>query len=75
MPTLKRFSEYRVLIYIDDHPPPHVHIIRNDGRDCIVEIETLQVIGKLAPREIRDALQWIASERGVLLDEWRRYQT
>jgi hypothetical protein len=75
MPTLQRFSDRRVLMYIGDHPPPHVHVVRNDGRDCIVEIETLLVVGKLATREIRVALEWIASEKQFLLSEWRRYQT
>jgi len=48
MPTLQRFSDSRVLMYLGDHPPPHVHVVLRDGRDCIVEIESLLVIGKLA---------------------------
>ena len=73
MPTLQRFSDCRVLIYLGDHPPPHVHIVKNDGRDAIVEIETLRVIGKLASREIRETLQWIATQKAFLLNEWTRY--
>ncbi len=73
MPTLRRFSESRVLMYLGDHPPPHVHVVLRDGRDCIVEIESLLVIGKLAGREIRDALNWIEDEKTFLLTEWQRY--
>jgi hypothetical protein len=73
MPTLQRFSDCRVLIYLDDHPPPHVHVVKSDGRDAIVEIETLRVIGKLASREMREALQWIATQKAFLLNEWTRY--
>ena len=73
MPTLQRFSDCRVLIYLGDHPPPHVHFVKNDGRDAIVEIETLRVIGKLAGREMRETLQWIATQKAFLLNEWTRY--
>ena len=73
MQTLQRFSDCRVLIYLGDHPPPHVHFVKNDGRDAIVEIETLRVIGKLAGREMRETLQWIATQKAFLLNEWTRY--
>ncbi|MBA3059051.1 MAG: DUF4160 domain-containing protein [Gammaproteobacteria bacterium] len=66
MPTLHGFSESRVLMYLGDHPPPHVHVVLRDGRDCIFEIESLLVIGKLAGREIRDALNWIEDEKTFL---------
>jgi hypothetical protein len=61
-------------MYFGDHPPPHVHVLKGDGRECIVDIESLLVTGKLASREIRDALTWIESEQAFLLNEWRRCQ-
>lgn len=73
MPTLQKFPDCRVLMYIGDHPPPHVHVLKSDGRDCIVEIETLLIVGKVASREIRDALKWIEGERQFLLNQWREY--
>ena len=73
--ALQRFSDCRVLMYLGDHPPPHVHVVLRDGRDCLVEIESLLVVGRLAAREIRAALTWIESERSFLLSEWRRYNT
>jgi Domain of unknown function (DUF4160) len=60
-------------MYLGDHPPPHVHVVLRDRRDCIVEIESLLIIGKLAGREIRDALNWIEAEKTFLLNEWQRY--
>jgi Domain of unknown function (DUF4160) len=61
-------------MYFGDHPPPHVHVLKGDGWECIVDIESLLVTGKLASREIRDALTWIESEQAFLLNEWRRCQ-
>lgn len=60
-------------MYLGDHPPPYVHVVGRDGCDCIVQIESLLVIGKLAGREIRDALNWIEDEKTFLLNEWQRY--
>ena len=73
MQTLQRFFDCRVLMYLGDHPPPPVLVVLRDGRNCIVEIESLLVIGKLAGREIRDALNWIEHEKTFLLNEWQRY--
>lgn len=73
MPTLQRFADCRVVMYIDDHPPPHVHIFLRDGRDCTVDLETMQISGKVVVREVRDALAWMAKESAFLLNEWLRY--
>lgn len=72
MPTLQKLANCRVLMYFGDHPPPHVHVVKDDGRECIVEIDSLRVIGGLALRDIRDALKWIERQREFLWIEWRR---
>ena len=73
MPTLQRFPASRVLMYADDHLLPHVHVRLNDGRECSVDIDTLEIKGRIAAREIRDELVWIAANRALLHGEWRRY--
>ena len=73
MPTLQRFDGCRVLMYPDDHPPPHVHIKLSDGRECTVDIDSFEIKGRVAEREIREAMAWIASNQAQLLYEWRRY--
>lgn len=72
MPTLKRFDHARVLIYLDDHPPPHVHVKLSDGRDCTVDLDGFAIKGRVAAREIREVLTWIEMQRDFLFDEWRR---
>jgi hypothetical protein len=69
LPTLQRLSDCRVLMYLGDHPPPHVHGVLRDGRQTIIEIESMAVIGKLALREIRDAVDWISAHKTFLLNE------
>ena len=72
MATLQRFDSCRVLMYLDDHPPPHVHVKLRDGRDCTIDLESFEIKGRVAEHEIRDALAWIKTEKTNLLIEWRR---
>ncbi len=72
MATLQRFDSCRVLMYLDDHPPPHVHVKLRDGRDCTVDLEGFEIKGRIAEREIRESLDWIKSNQSFLLNEWRR---
>jgi hypothetical protein len=72
MPTLQRFDNARVVMYLDDHPPPHVHVRLRDGRECTVGIDSLEVNGRIVQREIREALVWVEANRVFLHDEWRR---
>ncbi|HHQ68812.1 MAG TPA: DUF4160 domain-containing protein [Halothiobacillaceae bacterium] len=60
-------------MYIEDHPPPHVHVKLCDGRECIVELDSIKIIGRIEGREMREVLDWISAQRDFLHDEWRRY--
>lgn len=48
MPVLQRFDNARVLMHLEDHPPPHVHVKLRDGRECTVELEDLAIKGRVA---------------------------
>lgn len=57
MPVVERFSNCRVRINANDHPPPHFHVLMNDGREAWVIIADLQIVyGKVATREISDVV-------------------
>ena len=66
MSTLQRFDHSRVVMYLDDHPPPHVHVKLRDGRDCTVELDSFAIKGRVAQREIREALAWIRANQAPL---------
>ena len=74
MSTLQRFASSRVVMYLDDHPPPHVHVKLRDGRDCTVDLETFEIKGRIAEREIREALDWIKAHQSELQHQWQRNQ-
>jgi len=31
-------------MYAHDHLPPHFHVGMNDGRECLIEIDTMQFL-------------------------------
>lgn len=72
MPTLKTFSNARVMVYFDDHPPPHVHVKMRDQREVQVDLATLEVKGTIPEREIREVLEWIEANLELLHNEWKR---
>lgn len=73
MPILQRFDNARVLMYLDDHLPPHVHIKLNDGRERTVDIASFVIVGRVTRRDARDVLAWIKASKDFLDDEWLRF--
>lgn len=59
-------------MYLDDHPPPHVHVKLRDGRDCTVDLDNFEIKGRVSEREIREALDWIKNHQAILKDQWQR---
>jgi predicted XRE-type DNA-binding protein len=47
MSTMQRSLASRVLMVTDDHLLPHVHVKWNDGRECTVDIDTLETLPRL----------------------------
>ena len=75
MPVVKRFNNCAVRINFKDHAPPHFHVVMNDGREVWVRIDTLEIIhGKIAQREIAEAMAWAKTEQAFLLAKFEELQ-
>jgi hypothetical protein len=75
VPTVLREANLRVVIYTDDHPPPHVHVFGDGetriallGRDGSAEV--VRIVGA-DRRESRRALDIVREKRDYLLERWR----
>ncbi|MEC3950548.1 DUF4160 domain-containing protein [Sphingobium sp. HWE2-09] len=75
MPTVLRDANLRVVIYTDDHPPPHVHVFGNGetkialfGQDGVADV--VRIVGA-DRRESRRALQIVREKRDYLLERWK----
>ena len=75
MSVIKRFNNCTLRINFKDHAPPHFHIVMNDGREVWIKIATLEIIhGKIAQREIAEALAWAATQQYFLLAKFEELQ-
>jgi len=75
MPIIKRFPQYRLVINERDHNPPHFHVRMNDGREVWVKIDGMEIIhGRVAAREIVDALKWARENRLFLMEKFEELQ-
>ena len=73
MPTILRSEGLRVVIYPNDHPPAHVHVIGPDWEVVInlIGLEVREVIDG-SDRDARRALRLVSDNRVTLLNAWRR---
>ena len=76
MPTILRLQGLRVVIYTNDHWPPHVHVV-GTGREAKFALGTAgqrpSIVSNegLSRRGLTLALIEIDRNRELLLDRWR----
>lgn len=74
MPTVFTEGGFRFMIYLDDHPPAHVHAI---GADCMIRIglEPLEVLSSVGTKanDVRRATAIAERRREELLAAWRKH--
>ena len=75
MIVIVRAHGLRIVIFTDDHPPPHVHLlgdgqvkIRLVGRDGLPEV--MQVTGMKAA-DVQMARRAVTDDQAMLLERWR----
>lgn len=72
MPRISSFYGIVIVMYFDDHPPPHFHA-RYGEHEAQVAIATGDVIGGSLPRSASKLVkEWADLHREELLDDWQR---
>jgi Domain of unknown function (DUF4160) len=75
MVTIIRKGGLRIVIYKDDHPPPHVHLIA-DGRAKIMLVgpdgapELVRAYG-LSAGDVRKAMKIVQDQQFLLMRKWK----
>lgn len=73
MPTIYRDGALRFVIYTEDHPPPHVHVIAPDGRAKIgLDDAALLSVRSLSLRDRKRALDIVTSHQATFMREWKK---
>lgn len=72
MPRISSFYGIVIVMYFDDHPPPHFHA-RYGEHEAQVAIATGDVLHGSLPRSAsRLVKEWAELRRAELLDDWQR---
>ncbi|MBY6240349.1 DUF4160 domain-containing protein [Methylosinus sp. Sm6] len=73
MPTILRLGGLRIVIYPNDHPPAHVHVI-GPGWEVVIDVVRLELREAIGctERDARQTLRLVAEHRDDLLEAWRR---
>ena len=75
MPTIAIIDGIRIMMYWDDHAPPHFHAWLGD-MDAMFEIATGRMLrGRLDRRSVYKVQQWAEHNREMLMAAWNACQT
>ena len=70
MPEICRFLGISIIMYFNDHSPPHFHVKYNEFR-ALLEIGSFRVIeGGLPPRVLGLVVEWAGLHRSELMEDW-----
>jgi hypothetical protein len=70
MPELSRFFGIVIVMFYNDHAPPHFHA-RYGSYRAIIAVEDLSVLeGRLPPRALGLVTEWATLHRGELRQSW-----
>jgi hypothetical protein len=72
MPQISRFFGIIILMYYDDHNPPHFHA-RYGSQECLIRISDLSVLeGSLPSRALKMVIEWAELHQIELIENWER---
>ncbi len=70
MPEICRFLGIIIVIYYNEHNPPHFHVKYNEHR-ATIDIRELRILeGNLPQRVLALVLEWSFLHRNELLADW-----
>jgi hypothetical protein len=73
MPTIHREHGLNFVVYVDDHPPPHVHVTgRGVAKIDLEPAVTLIHTRGLSKADIVRALDVVTLRRSEMLEAWKR---
>lgn len=72
MPEISQFFGIRILMFYNDHAPPHFHA-EYAGERASIEIVSLALIqGNLPRRALGMVVEWAGGHRDELMEDWDR---
>lgn len=74
MPRLGTIGPFKVYMYPDDHPPPHIHVIHAEWIAQVRLVDGAVQKGSLPPMIRGEVADWVARHRTDLFEAWTDVQ-
>lgn len=71
MPVISRFYGIAIVMYFNDHNPPHCHA-KYSGYEAIFDFEGNVLEGEFPPRATRFVTEWISEHQLELDSNWEK---
>ena len=72
MPVISVFDGIKIMMYYDDHNPPHFHAVYAEHTALIDITDGCVMEGKLPSRQLKFVLAWSEMHQDELLQNWER---
>ena len=70
MPIISKFYGIKILMFYDDHNPPHFHVKYGEYHARII-INNLEIIeGELSNRALKMVMEWAKLHKGEIAQDW-----
>lgn len=71
MPTISEFFGILILMFYDDHAPPHFHA-RYGEHEAMIQISPVGLLkGYLPPRALSLVVEWAQIHQNALMQDWK----
>lgn len=71
MPIISRFYGIKILMFYDDHNPPHFHVKYGECHARMI-INSLEIIeGKLSDRAFKMIIEWAKLHQEEIIQNWK----
>lgn len=78
MPTVLRKDGFRVVIYLNDHLPSHVHVLKGSA-EVKINLGTeeaapslIEILGSISDKDVVKALYLVKEHQAELRAQWRK---
>jgi hypothetical protein len=75
VPTIEIVDGIRILMYLNDHAPPHFHVRFGDMKGKFVIATGELLSGNLDRRTLKKVQAWTELNRDLLMTKWAECQT
>ena len=73
MPVVHLINSIKILLYFDDHIPPHFHAQYNEY-EVLIEIATLEIYsGVLPTKQMKKVIDWAKEHQAFLQEKWEEF--